>query len=69
MRRDEFAVEFDYIGFWDLRFALADQYRNGRIFIAGDACQPSALWGYGINTGFEGAEFELEVDAMLRVGE
>lgn len=52
----EFAVEFDYIGFWDLRFAQADRYRNGRIFIAGDACHSHPPYGgYGINTGFEDA--------------
>ena len=32
-----FDVEFEHIGFWDLRFAIADSYRAGRIFIAGDA--------------------------------
>jgi 2-polyprenyl-6-methoxyphenol hydroxylase-like FAD-dependent oxidoreductase len=52
----EFDVEFDYIGFWDLRFALADQYRAGRVFIAGDACHSHPPYGgYGINTGFEDA--------------
>nr|MCU0775861.1 FAD-dependent monooxygenase [Ideonella sp.] len=29
-----FDVEFEHIGFWDLRFAIADAYRAGRIFIA-----------------------------------
>lgn len=32
-----FDVEFEHIGFWDLRFMLADSYRSGRVFIAGDA--------------------------------
>lgn len=51
---EEFEVEFDYIGFWDLRFAVADRYRNGRIFIAGDAAHSHPPYGgYGINTGFE----------------
>lgn len=51
-----FAVSFDYIGFWDLRIAIADSYRAGRIFIAGDAAHSHPPYGgYGINTGFEDA--------------
>ncbi|WP_439563490.1 FAD-dependent monooxygenase [Roseinatronobacter sp.] len=51
-----FAVEFDYIGFWDLRIAIADQYRAGNAFIAGDAAHSHPPYGgYGINTGFEDA--------------
>ena len=47
-------VEFDYIGFWDLRVALADEYRAGRVFIAGDACHSHPPYGgYGVNTGLE----------------
>ncbi|HEY3118254.1 MAG TPA: FAD-dependent monooxygenase, partial [Chloroflexota bacterium] len=34
----EFEVEFDHVGFWDLRILTASQYRQGRAFIAGDAC-------------------------------
>lgn len=52
----EFDVEFDHIGFWDLRFAVADTYRSGRVFIAGDAAHSHPPYGgYGINTGFEDA--------------
>jgi 4-hydroxyisophthalate hydroxylase len=52
----EFAVEFQHIGFWDLRFAVADTYSNGRVFIAGDAAHSHPPYGgYGINTGFEDA--------------
>lgn len=52
----QFDVEFDHIGFWDLRVAIADSYRNGRIFIAGDAAHSHPPYGgYGINTGFEDA--------------
>jgi 2-polyprenyl-6-methoxyphenol hydroxylase-like FAD-dependent oxidoreductase len=52
----EFEVEFEHIGFWDLRFAIADSYRTGRIFIAGDAAHSHPPYGgYGINTGFEDA--------------
>jgi 2-polyprenyl-6-methoxyphenol hydroxylase-like FAD-dependent oxidoreductase len=52
----EIDIEFDYIGFWDLRIAMADTYRTGRVFIAGDAAHSHPPYGgYGINTGFEDA--------------
>lgn len=52
----EFDVEFEHVGFWDLRFAVADTYRRGRVFIAGDAAHSHPPYGgYGINTGFEDA--------------
>jgi 2-polyprenyl-6-methoxyphenol hydroxylase-like FAD-dependent oxidoreductase len=52
----EFDVAFEHIGFWDLRVATADHYRNGRIFIAGDAAHSHPPYGgYGINTGLEDA--------------
>ena len=52
----EFDVAFEHIGFWDLRFAVADQYRRGRLFIAGDAAHSHPPYGgYGINTGLEDA--------------
>jgi hypothetical protein len=48
----EFQVELEHIGFWDLRFAIADSYQNGRIFLAGDAAHSHPPYGgYGINTG------------------
>ena len=51
-----FDVEFEHIGFWDLRVAIADSYRKGRVFIAGDAAHSHPPYGgYGINTGFEDA--------------
>lgn len=53
-RRIRFEVE--YLGFWDLRFALADTYRAGRIFVAGDAAHSHPPYGgYGINSGLEDA--------------
>jgi hypothetical protein len=52
----EFEVEFEHIGFWDLRFAIADAYRAGRIFIAGDAAHSHPPYGgYGVNSGLEDA--------------
>ncbi len=51
-----FEIDITYVGFWDLRFALADQYRKGRVLAAGDACHSHPPYGgYGINTGFEDA--------------
>jgi 2-polyprenyl-6-methoxyphenol hydroxylase-like FAD-dependent oxidoreductase len=51
-----FEIEFEHIGFWDLRFALADAYRNARVFIAGDAAHSHPPYGgYGVNSGFEDA--------------
>jgi hypothetical protein len=51
-----FDVEFEHIGFWDLRFMLADSYRQGRIFIAGDAAHSHPPYGgYGVNSGLEDA--------------
>lgn len=52
----QFAMHLDYVGFWDLRIAIADTYRNHRIFIAGDAAHSHPPYGgYGINTGLEDA--------------
>ena len=52
----EFDVEIEHIGFWDLRFTLADSYRVGRVFVAGDAAHSHPPYGgYGINSGFEDA--------------
>ena len=51
-----FDLELDYIGFWDLRIAIADTYRSGRVFIAGDSAHSHPPYGgYGINTGLEDA--------------
>ncbi|WEX10978.1 FAD-dependent monooxygenase [Chelativorans sp. AA-79] len=51
-----FDVELEHVGFWDLRVAVADTYRKGRVFIAGDAAHSHPPYGgYGINTGFEDA--------------
>ena len=51
-----FELELDYIGFWDLRIALANSYRSDRLFIAGDAAHSHPPYGgYGINTGLEDA--------------
>ena len=52
----EFSLSLKYLGFWDLRFAIADSYRRGRVFIAGDAAHSHPPYGgFGINLGFEDA--------------
>lgn len=52
----EFACEFDHVGFWDLRIAVASRYREGRGFIAGDAAHSHPPYGgYGLNSGLEDA--------------
>ncbi len=51
-----FDCEFQHIGFWDLRVAVADSYGDGRLFIAGDAAHSHPPYGgYGVNTGLEDA--------------
>ncbi len=53
---DTFDVAFEHIGFWDLRFAIANGYRNARLFIAGDAAHSHPPYGgYGVNAGLEDA--------------
>jgi 2-polyprenyl-6-methoxyphenol hydroxylase-like FAD-dependent oxidoreductase len=52
----EFVFEVEHAGFWDLRNAVAASYRNGRIFIAGDAAHSHPPYGgYGLNNGLEDA--------------
>jgi 2-polyprenyl-6-methoxyphenol hydroxylase-like FAD-dependent oxidoreductase len=49
-------AEFDHVGFWDLRVLVAEGYRKGRAFIAGDACHSHPPYGgFGLNTGLEDA--------------
>lgn len=64
----EFEVALEHIGFWDLRIAIADRYRAGRVFIAGDAAHSHPPYGgYGINAGFEDARnLGWKLEAVLR---
>jgi len=49
-----FACNFDYVGFWDLRIAVAENYQVGRVFIAGDAAHSHPPYGaYGLNNGLD----------------
>ena len=53
---EQINIEFEHIGFWDLRIATAKSYSKGRVFIAGDAAHSHPPYGgFGINTGFEDA--------------
>jgi hypothetical protein len=50
----EFDLEFEYIGFWEMRIAVAERYQVGRAFIAGDAAHSHPPYGgYGVNNGLE----------------
>ena len=50
------ACDFQHLGFWDLRIDIADRYRQGRVFIAGDAAHSHPPYGaHGLNTGLEDA--------------
>jgi len=49
-----FACAFEHIGFWDLKIEVATRYRNGPIFIAGDASHVHPPYGgLGLNTGLD----------------
>jgi 4-hydroxyisophthalate hydroxylase len=49
-----FTCDFDYVGFWDLRIAVAENYQVGRVFIAGDAAHSHPPYGaYGLNNGLD----------------
>ena len=50
----DFACEFEHVGFWDLKNAVAENYRAGRVFIAGDAAHSHPPYGgFGLNNGLE----------------
>jgi 2-polyprenyl-6-methoxyphenol hydroxylase-like FAD-dependent oxidoreductase len=52
----DFACDIEYSGFWQLRNAVAGTYRNGRVFIAGDAAHTHPPYGgFGLNNGLEDA--------------
>ena len=50
----KFAAEYEHVGFWDLRVAVAERYQVGRVFIAGDAAHSHPPYGgFGLNNGLE----------------
>jgi 2-polyprenyl-6-methoxyphenol hydroxylase-like FAD-dependent oxidoreductase len=51
-----FKAEYDHVGFWDMRIAVAERYQVGRVFIAGDAAHSHPPYGgFGVNNGLEDA--------------
>lgn len=65
------ALETEHVGFWDLRFAIADDYRSGRVFVAGDAAHSHPPYGgYGINSGLEdAANLAWKLEIALATGD
>ena len=63
-----FALDVEYIGFWNLRIAYAERYRKGDLFIAGDAAHSHPPYGaYGLNTGLEDARnLGWKISAMIK---
>ena len=63
-----FPCALEHVGFWDLRIAVADRYRRGRVLIAGDACHSHPPYGgFGLNTGLEdAANLGWKLAAVLR---
>lgn len=50
----ELECEFEHRGFWDLRTSIAETFRSGRLFIAGDAAHSHPPYGgFGLNSGLE----------------
>jgi 2-polyprenyl-6-methoxyphenol hydroxylase-like FAD-dependent oxidoreductase len=51
-----FTCEFEHLGFWEMRVAVADRYQVGRAFIAGDAAHSHPPYGgFGLNSSLEDA--------------
>ena len=55
--RDDLPIEIITTGRWELGALVAEQFRKGRVFLAGDAahCLPPTRGGYGANTGIHDA--------------
>ena len=46
--------DFEHLGLWNMRVAIAESYRAGRVFIAGDAAHSHPPYGgFGLNNGLE----------------
>ena len=62
------AVAIDHIGDFELRIAVADRYREGRVFIAGDAAHSHPPYGgHGLNSGLDDvANLGWKLEAALR---
>ena len=64
----DFKAEYDHVGYWDMRVAVAERYQVGRVFIAGDAAHSHPPYGgYGVNNGLEDAtNLGWKLAAMLQ---
>lgn len=62
-----FACEIEHVGLWDLRVEVANEYRAGRIFLAGDASHTHPPYGgFGLNNGLEDAvNLSWKLNAVL----
>lgn len=48
--------DFEHVSLWNMRVAIAERYRAGRVFIAGDAAHSHPPYGgFGLNNGLEDA--------------
>jgi 4-hydroxyisophthalate hydroxylase len=48
------SCRFEHLSFWNMRVAVAEEYQNGRVFIAGDAAHSHPPYGgFGLNNGLE----------------
>ena len=63
-----FAIDFEHIGFWNLRIDVADTYRKDRVFIAGDAAHSHPPYGgHGLKNGLEDVtNLGWKLDAKLK---
>jgi 2-polyprenyl-6-methoxyphenol hydroxylase-like FAD-dependent oxidoreductase len=66
--RSDLEIELITSGRWELAALIADQFRVGRVFLAGDAAHqlPPNRGGYGANTGIEDAHnLAWKLEAVL----
>ena len=66
--RSDLDIELCTTGRWELAALIADQFRAGRVFLAGDAAHqlPPNRGGYGANTGIEDAHnLAWKLEAVL----
>ena len=65
---EKFNFKLDHQGFWDFKYALAETFQKGRVFLAGDAAHGHPPYGgYGINTGLEDSRnLGWKLSAFLR---
>jgi 2-polyprenyl-6-methoxyphenol hydroxylase-like FAD-dependent oxidoreductase len=64
----EFEAEVQHVGYWDLRVAVAERYRDKRFLIAGDAAHTHPPYGgFGLNNGLEDAvNLGWKLEAVLK---